>query len=518
MLLVLYSKLYNEDLWAAPLILCALLLFGLFALYRRIKPYHVPKQVPGPPRLPFLGISKFIKDNLECIPSIVAELSSNFNRTWGGPVPVIGCMSGAYFFVVDETSVRYILQDRFENYIKGKVTRRALGELLGDGIFAIDGKKWRVHRKIASNMFSRNLLRHSADVMEAKLTQVVGIFLKGLEEEHVKGNLFINIDLQDLFFRITLDSFVNTAFGVELDSLNRKRQHPFALAFDKVQSLCHKRYKDPFFEIKRWCGLCLREQTIKSQVIVIDRFANDVINSKRRSSKYEHDLGADLISRFFEKSYLHEADEPSNKELRDIVMNFVLAGRDTTACALTWMFYELGRNLEVVKKVIDEVEDVCGVAPNSDYSYESLNKLEYVHAVVMEVLRLHPPVPTDMKYAVNDDTLPDGTFVPAGAAVVYSPFAMGRSKKIWGKDAEEFKPERFYKQQEPSAFKFVAFNAGPRTCLGKPLALMNMKMALAILLPKFTFQDVAGHSGDYEVSLVLRMKNGFPVRVSNRNQ
>jgi fatty acid omega-hydroxylase len=243
-----------------------------------------------------------------------------------------------------------------------------------------------------------------------------------------------------------------------------------------------------------------------------------VIKSKRRTSVEGAGLGPDLLSRFFEKSYLHDAEEPSTKELRDIVLNFIVAGRDTTACALSWTFYELTRHPEVVSKIIVEVNEICGVAPKVDYSLEKLNKLEYTHAVAMEAIRLHPSVPNDMKYAVHDDILPDGTFVPARAAVVYSPYALGRSKQIWGNDADMFNPERFFKQSEPSTYKFIAFNAGPRICLGKPLALMNMKMVLAVLLPNFNFQDFKGHTGEYDLSAVLRMKNGFSVRVSRREQ
>jgi cytochrome P450 len=100
----------------------------------------------------------------------------------------------------------------------------------------------------------------------------------------------------------------------------------------------------------------------------------------------------------------------------------------------------------------------------------------------MEVLRLHPPVHTDMKYAVNNDIYPMAPLYQRELLLCILHLQWEGVKKILGEDAEKFKPDRFYKQQEPSAFKFVAFNAGPRTCLGKPLVLMNMKMTLAILL------------------------------------
>lgn len=134
----------------------------------------------------------------------------------------------------------------------------------------------------------------------------------------------------------------------------------------------------------------------------------------------------------------------------------------------------------------------------------------------MEVLRLHPSVPSDAKYAIKDDVLPDGTFIPKQAMVGYPPYAMGRSTLVWGKDANEFKPERFMGTKEPSAFRYPVFNAGKRLCLGKPMAINTLKLTLAYLVPRFEFQDATGHDGTYNWTLVMKMNGGFPVKVSAR--
>lgn len=525
---------YNIALWAIPWIF-GLLAIGVSVINQLIKPLDVSLELPGPPRLPLLeftktiddtldhlpaviaklsprlsihgGITKFMEDNVDNLPEAIAENSNKFNnRTWGGPVPFVGSMTGAFFFINDEEGIRHVLQGKFANYIKGDMWRRIWGDFLGDGMFLVDGKKWKAHRKVVSGMFSRNCLYHSATVMESKLSQVVKLFRKRLEE-----SFFIDVDLQDYFFRITLETTLVTAFGVDLDSINTEQKHPFEVAFDEVQSLIFKRYMDPLFQLKRWSGLCPREQKIKSHIAFINTFANHVIGSKRRTTV--DGLGQDLISLF-----LDSGEEMSNMDLCDVVKAILLASRDASASALSWTFYELLRHPEVVEKILLEVEEVCGaVLSDANYSHDNVNKLDYVHAVVLEALRLHPPVPTDIRYAANDDTLPDGTFIPARAAIIYSAYAMGRCKKLWGDDADEFKPERFYNQEhQPSAFKLVTFNAGPRTCLGQTMAMRDMKMALAILLQNLTFQDAEGHSGRYKLSMVMHMEDGFPVRVSNR--
>ena len=138
-----------------------------------------------------------------------------------------------------------------------------------------------------------------------------------------------------------------------------------------------------------------------------DAFANHIIGSKRQMAV--NGLGQDLISLF-----LDSGEEMSNMDLCDVVKAILLASRDASASALSWTFYELLPHPEVVEKIFLEVEEGCGVVlSDTNYSHETMNKLEYVHAVVQEALRLYPPAPVDIRYAATDDTLPNGTFIPA---------------------------------------------------------------------------------------------------------
>ena len=141
-------------------------------------------------------------------------------------------------------------------------------------------------------------------------------------------------------------------------------------------------------------------------------------------------------------------------------------------------------------------------------------------------------VPLDHKYAIKDDVLPDGTCVKKGWIVNYNPYYQGRSERIWGKDALIFCPERWLHPASPdscldgqeekiqfkdvSPFQYPTFNAGPRTCIGKPLALMTTKLVLARLLPLFKFIDNEKHSGEYAWALCMKMKGGFPVTIRKR--
>ena len=158
----------------------------------------------------------------------------------------------------------------------------------------------------------------------------------------------------------------------------------------------------------------------------------------------------------------------------------------------------------------------------AEFGYDDVNKLAYAHAVATEALRLHPSVPVDLKVALRGDTLPDGARVPKGATVVYAPYALGRDPRLWD-DPLAFKPERFLRDAgsggafaEPSPWAYPVFNAGPRLCLGKPLAMMEIKLITNLLLRHFDFELATPHAGGYAPTLVLPMSPGLMVYLTPR--
>jgi cytochrome P450 len=154
--------------------------------------------------------------------------------------------------------------------------------------------------------------------------------------------------------------------------------------------------------------------------------------------------------------------------------------------------------------------------PSTSFTYEELKQMHYLHAAVTESLRLYPPVPVDGKMALEDDVLPDGTHIPKRTGVAYHPYAMGRMENLWGADCLEFKPERWLKDGvfvPESPYKFAVFQAGPRVCLGKDFAMLQMKLVAAGLLTQFTFSVPENFKPTYALSLTMPIKNGLPVRV-----
>lgn len=401
----------------------------------------------------------------------------------------------------------YILKTNFKNYVKTwPATRREMTyELLGDGIFNADGDVWQKHRKVASHMFSLRVLR---DQMEKVFVDHAHVLIDRLKSPSPNNT----VDMQDMFFRYTLDSFVKIAFGVELNGLKQEQKSSFAVAFDNLQELIFQRFflPAPFFIIRKMFKLG-SEAKIASYVSIIDGFVSEVVHQSRKLVEAgEHD-GRDLISLFVAEA-TRRGESVSGKELRDIGINFILAGRDTTAALMTWSFYEFSQHPEMEARAIKEMEEQLGdETPN----HENVERLTYLHAFLSEVLRLHPPVPADTKMCLSDDVLPGGWTIKKGMEVAYMPYSFGRSKKIWGEDALTFDPERWLRMdREPSQYAFITFNAGPRICLGKQMAYFEAKVLVSMLLQNLRIRVQPDYEPEYRTSLILQMKRGLPCTVS----
>ncbi|XP_061347254.1 cytochrome P450 704C1-like [Gastrolobium bilobum] len=425
-------------------------------------------------------------------------------------------------YTAEPINVEYILKTNFENYGKGLYNYNNLKDLLGDGIFAVDGEKWREQRKISSHEFSTKMLRNFSTLVfrknAAKLANIVS-------EAATSNN---TLEIQDLLMKSTLDSIFQVAFGTELDTMcgSNEEGKNFAYAFDTSSALSLFRYVDVFWKIKKFLNIG-SEATLRKNTQILNEFVHKLINNRiqqMQTSKNDSDSNReDILSRFLQvKGY-------DSKYLRDIVLNFVIAGKDTTAGTLSWFMYMLCKYPAVQEKAAEEVKEVANTTTISSYTEfvsnvtdEALEKMNYLHAAITETLRLYPAVPVDAKICFSDDTLPDGYSVKKGDMVSYQPYAMGRMKFIWGDDAEEFRPERWLDHngifQPESPFKFTAFQAGPRICLGKEFAYRQMKIFSAVLLGCFRFKlNDENKNVTYKTMLNLHIDGGLEVKAFHRH-
>ncbi|KAG8054683.1 hypothetical protein GUJ93_ZPchr0001g31508 [Zizania palustris] len=410
-------------------------------------------------------------------------------------------------------TVDHILRVRFDNYPKGAPFSAILADFLGRGIFNADGDAWLFQRKLAAAELASPALRvFAARVVASELRCRLIPLLHSASREG-DGKV---LDLQDVFRRFAFDSICKISFGLDPGCLELSMPlSALVEAFDTASTLSARRATVPMQIIWRLKQLLNvgDERNLRDAIRSVDALAAEVIRQRRKLGGAAS--GSDLLSRF-----MGSIDD--DKYLRDIVVSFMLAGRDTISSALTAFFLLLSDHPEVADAIQDEVARVTGEGDRPmGTTFDKLKDMHYVHAALYESMRLFPPVQFDSKFAASDDTLPDGTVVTKGTRVTYHAYAMGRMESVWGLGCSEFRPERWLRDGRfvpESPYRYPVFQAGVRVCVGKELALMEMKAVIVAVVRSFNIEAIARSSRrpKFAPGLTATFAGGLPVRVRRR--
>ncbi|XP_054796807.1 cytochrome P450 94C1-like [Prosopis cineraria] len=399
-------------------------------------------------------------------------------------------------------NVEYMLKTKFNNFPKGRTFSMILGDFLGRGIFNVDGELWKFQKKMASLELNKSSVRSFAfEIVNCEIQhRLIPLLLS--KQDSV-------LDLQDVFRRFSFDSICRFSFGLDPKCLELSLpMSEFADSFDLASKLSAERamaVSPLVWKIKRMLNLG-SEKRLKKAIRMINLLAKEVIRQKR---KIGFSAQKDLLSQFM--TTVHD-----DTYLRDIVISFLLAGRDTVASALTSFFWLLAKHPEVESAIRREADKLIG--PQKELtSLEQLRQLHYLQAAAYESMRLYPPIQFDSKFCLKDDVLPDGTAVKSGTRVTYHPYAMGRLEEIWGPDCFEFKPERWLRDGQfypENPFKYPVFQAGLRVCLGKEMAMVELKSVALSLLRRFQIELVSpSHTPRFSPGLTATFRCGLPVLV-----
>lgn len=484
------------------------ILLGVLALFllTLYSTRYNPRGVFIIPGLPFLQNTVEVLANFDRVIDFLVEKFEKHNtKTLGFKT----LLQPAFIYTVDPANVEYILKTKFEDFPKGPEFHSRFKELLGNGIFNVDGDEWYTLRKVSTRMFNvRNFRDHMVSVFSRHCDEVAERI-----REVPTGKSF---DLQDLFLRFTLDSMGEVGFGKDIGSMHDPTV-PFATSFDFCQQNVTRRFFEPLWGLRE--ALTPNGWAFKAALKRLDDYALEIVRSRRADTELENK--GDLLSLFMGRTR-EDGSAFDDKFLRDLVMNFLIAGRDTTANALSWTFYCVSQHPSVEARLVAEVDAAFAAAAEAGHpgtlSYDQINKeLRYTQAVFDETLRLYPSVPQDGKWVEKGATLPDGTVIPPKTWVGYFPYGMGRQETLWT-DAKRFNPDRWLSGgTRPSPFVYPVFNAGPRTCLGQNMAYLEAKLAMAQLYRQFKFRLVEGQTVTYATSVTLIMKNPLLMTVVPRH-
>nr|QWK52377.1 cytochrome P450 96A8-5 [Isatis tinctoria] len=428
-----------------------------------------------------------------------SNLTFQFKGPWFAGMDILA--------TADPANIHYIMSSNFSNFVKGSEFQEIF-EAFGDGIINSDSELWRNLRKASQVIFShRRYQNFSTSTTRSKLKDGLLPLLSHFADDEMV------VDLQDVFQRFMFDTTFIFITGSDPKSLSTEMPEvEFAKALDDVGEAIVYRHITPRFlwKLQKWIGIGTEKKMMEADA-TLDRVCAKYISAKReeiRSQRITHSSSGEsedlLTSHIKLDATKYELLNPEDdKFLRDFTVGFMAAGRDSTASTLTWFFWILSENPNVLSKILQEINTNLPRTGSDQDMSPYLNKLVYLHGALSESMRLYPPIPFERKSPIKPDVLPSGHKVKSNVNIMIFIYAMGRMKATGEL------------RHEPS-YKFLSFNAGPRTCLGKNLAMNLMKTVIVELLQNFEIKVVNGQKIEPKPGLILHMKHGLKVTVTKK--
>jgi cytochrome P450 len=387
------------------------------------------------------------------------------------------------YVVTHPRHVEHVLVHNHKNYWKGTIFGRAK-ILFGDGLVLSEGDYWRQQRQLIQPTFTHTRLAPIVPI----ITQVVQRKVDKWAELSPENRA---LDIEEEMTSLTLEVMAKTMFNLSIDDSTLEMM---AWAFNAV--LKHIGLRFATFFVPEWVPLPGRSECDKG-LKALDDLVYRIIG-ERRKEVYEH---SDLLSMLLSSKDDQTGRELTDRQLRDEVITMLFGGFEATADALAWTWYLLSQNPGCDRKFREELASVVG---NGPLSFEHLSKLTYTRMIIEESLRLYPPFWEIFRTSHAEDRI-DGFMIPANSLVLLCPYATHRHPDYWDQP-DSFNPERFSSERSAGRHRcaHIPFAAGPRHCIGKHMAMMEIQIALALIALHYRPTLPPGHRVQYEARGSLR--------------
>ncbi|CAH1111817.1 unnamed protein product [Psylliodes chrysocephalus] len=490
---------------------CTLLVWFVQFIWGRRKLYSYARQVPGPPSLPLIGSPWYFMGNSYDILSNVSMLFDTYPsvfKVWFGP---------KLFFAVSEPKHYEILLTKCLN--KESLYDGA-NVIAADGLFTSKRDTWKKHRKLIAPTFNQQILDNFVEIF----SEQAEVLVHNLKKHAGKGEF-------DIFHTIstcTLDIICETAMGVKvhaqtIDALYTKWA-------DRMLEIIFLRIFILWYQNDFLFNLLPLGREARDIAKNMNEFSGRVVREKKKAFDEKIRERKNSIGTYFENEtpkrkvfldYLLEVTNDDNvafteHQLRQEVNTFVIAGSDTTATSICYVFTMLGLHQDLQEKVYNEIIDVLG--PDRQPEPSDLPKFKYLERFIKETQRLFPLAGLIAREVEEDINLGEYV-VPAGASVVFGFLHTHTNEKYWP-NPFKFNPDRFLPEEVAKRHPctYVPFSYGPRNCIGLKYAMMALKSLLATTLRKFRIFTSYQKVEDIKLKahLVLRPKDGYKVYIEHR--
>ncbi|KAE9411164.1 cytochrome P450 monooxygenase [Gymnopus androsaceus JB14] len=479
------------------------LTYGLYVVFRLLYSQYTStfRIVPGPPP------SSWWTGNFN---EILATENTIFYKKWtdeyGPTIRFRLFFNISRLYTADTKALNHILLHD-SVYHKPAIMRWSLGRISGPGLFYVQDHKHKIQRKIMNPAFSPGQLREFTQTFLAKASELRDIWASQINEGETQ------VDALSWLSKTTLDIIGLSGFNYDFHALSpdgdaNELHHAFSTGFQVATRLNIWTIVQGVFSITRLIpspgSAALRRARNTMRHIGEQLLHESKAYLKATGEKAETWRARDLLSLLVRSNMstdLQDNQRMSDADVIAQVPTFLVAGHDTTSVGTTWALYALTQHKSVQNKLREELLSV----PTENPTAEDLNSLPYLDAVVRETLRVHSPAPETARVAVKDDVLPLNIPFTDRSGVVHHEIRIKKgqhfllaisgvnmSKKLWGEDAMEFRPERWL-EPLPEAVSSIpgvwghmmTFFGGSHGCIGYRFALLEMKALLFILVRAF---------------------------------
>ena len=450
------------------------------------KRFSEQRTVPSLKGLPFLGSAVSIMKNPL---NFLVNLKKDHDD-----VVKIKIAGKNYYVIQSPEATKHILQENAKNYFKPGAAKM-MKQFLGDGLATSNGELWLKQRRIMQPAFHRQRI----DGFAKKINDETTLLLQHLEQLPVDRPVNINNE----FLKLTLNNINKTMFGADMkdgiDEVAKVINDLLVSASGSVTSLV----KFPLF-----IPTPNNRRFLKANR-AFDKIIYEIIEKRKKEKEEIHSDLLDMLLHAYDnetQSYM------SIQQLRDEVSTIFMAGHETTAQTLSWVFYHLAKHPSVYKKIEEEAKTVG----DRQLTMNDFQKLQWSRMVIEETMRLYPPVWVMARKSFKEDLFA-GYYLPAGSTVLINTYGMNHDATYWQRPFD-FLPERFHpdNNEERHPFLFIPFGAGQRPCIGSSFAMMVMQTVIIRLVQRFKLYIPKGFIAVPEPNITLRAKNGIQLLIRSK--
>ncbi|KAL0069273.1 hypothetical protein AAF712_003638 [Marasmius tenuissimus] len=510
--------------------------FAVYQMYLWPFVFSPLRQVPGPPLgHPIFGQSPVILNTESGI------VPREWAKKYGPVVRVISAFGMERVYWLRPEPLHKLLVKDWLDYPRPGFLRKILGLVTGYGLLTVTGEEHKQMRKAMNPAFSIPNLTAQTDMYYDPIHGLLEVIGAKVDEQASKDGAVIPV--YEWMSKVTLDIICETAFGYRTDSIHNPHNELaeayeslvnlqsgpniakmiIAMSIPGVSALLLSDFGYKYRSIFRATKLTSHIATLVGAMYTIKRISRNMLSDKIRESlesgitEGDSELhGKKDIMSILVRARISETEgqyKMSDEAMMNQVLTFLGAGHETTASGLAWTLWLLANDPTSQDKLRAEVGPVLEQDIRPDY--KTLKDLKWLDCVIMESLRVMPPVPVTVRKAAKTDYV-EGVLVPKGTLIWIPIRVVNTWKGIWGEDAEEFRPERWLNlpnDYHPS-FSLLSFIAGPHACIGKTMAIIEMKAVLAALIAEFRFEPAyEGQKTRPAAAITMKPTDGMPLRM-----